>query len=76
MTKAKDPAATGDQNPAAPAAGAHNPPPAKIKARVLVAGSWGNVNDVVEIPGGTVSSELDAHPDAVAYAESLGQRKS
>ena len=44
-----------------------------IKARVLVDGAYGKVNDVVEVTTAEAeaSSELDAHPDAVAYAESL-----
>lgn len=44
-----------------------------VKARVLVDGAYGKVNDVVEVPAAEAeaSGELDAHPDAVAYAESL-----
>lgn len=42
-----------------------------VKARVLVDGIYGSVNDVVEVPADLVSGELDTHPDAVAYAESL-----
>lgn len=50
------------------------PAPAEtVKARVLVDGAYGKVNDVVEVATAEAeaSSELDAHPDAVAYAESL-----
>lgn len=44
-----------------------------VKARVLADGAFGKVDDVIEIDAGLAeeSSELDAHPDAVAYAESL-----
>lgn len=44
-----------------------------VKARVLVDGGYGAVNDVVEVPESEAkaSSDLDADPDAVAYAESL-----
>ncbi|CAN7493433.1 hypothetical protein LJR074_003388 [Acidovorax sp. LjRoot74] len=44
-----------------------------VKARVLVDGAYGKVNDVVDVPAAEAeaSGELDAHPDAVAYAESL-----
>lgn len=44
-----------------------------VKARVLVDGGYGKVNDVVEVPAyeAADSSDLDASPDAVAYAESL-----
>lgn len=44
-----------------------------VKARVLVDGAYGKVNDVVEVTAAEAESsgELDAHPDAVAYAESL-----
>lgn len=46
-----------------------------VKARVLTAGNYGNVDDVVEVSEAeaAASSELDAHPEAVAYAESLAQ---
>lgn len=45
----------------------------KVKARVLVDGSYGKVNDVVEVDAAEAkdNSDLDTHPDAVAYAESL-----
>lgn len=45
----------------------------KVKARVLVDGNYGKVNDVVEVDSAEAkdNSNLDAHPDAVAYAESL-----
>lgn len=44
-----------------------------VKARVLVDGVYGKVNDVVDVTTAEAeaSSELDTHPDAVAYAESL-----
>ncbi len=44
-----------------------------VKARVLVDGAYGKVNDVVTVTPAVAkaSSELDADPDAVAYAESL-----
>lgn len=45
----------------------------KVKARVLVDCAYGKVDDVVEVTEAEAkaSSDLDAHPDAVAYAESL-----
>lgn len=46
----------------------------KVKARVLVDCAHGKPNDVVEIDESQVASlagVVDAHPDAVAYAESL-----
>lgn len=50
-------------------------PPRKslIKARVLLDGQHGKVNDVVSVTAAAAkaSSELDASPEAVAYAESL-----
>lgn len=54
------------QSTAAPAEG-------KVKARVLADGLYGKVNDVVEVTEAeaAASSDLDAHPDAVAYAEGL-----
>jgi hypothetical protein len=44
-----------------------------VKARVLADGIYGKVDDVVDVTEAEVaaSGELDAHPDAVAYAESL-----
>lgn len=44
-----------------------------VKARVLVDGAYGKANDVVEVSAAEAeaSGELDAHPDAVAYALSL-----
>lgn len=44
-----------------------------VKARVLVDGAYGKVDDVVEVTAAEAkaSDELDDHPDAVAYAESL-----
>lgn len=49
-------------------------PESFLKARVLMTGSFGRINDVVELPEavvleGVATGELDAHPDAVAYAE-------
>lgn len=44
-----------------------------VKARVLCDGPFGKVDDVIQIDAGIAeqSSDLDPHPDAVAYAESL-----
>lgn len=44
-----------------------------VKVRILVDCTYGKVNDVVEITQAEAeaSSDVDAHPDAVAYAESL-----
>lgn len=44
-----------------------------VKARVLVDCNYGKVNDVVQITQAEAdaSGDVDAHPDAVAYAESL-----
>ena len=46
------------------------------KVRVLVAGAFGQPDDVVELDGEALaqalaSGQVDAHPEAVAYAESL-----
>jgi hypothetical protein len=48
-------------------------PTGPVKARVLADGSYGKINDVVQVSEGeaAASTELDCHPDAVAYAESL-----
>lgn len=48
-------------------------PDGLVKARVLVDCIYGKVNDVVQITQAEAdaSSDVDAHPDAVAYAESL-----
>jgi len=45
----------------------------KVKARVLVTGAFGQVNDVVEVDESVLkqTNELDASAEAVAYAESL-----
>lgn len=43
----------------------------RVKARVLVDGKYGRCNDVVEVDAGEQSPEIDATPEAVAYAESL-----
>lgn len=45
-----------------------------VKVRVLAAGALGQINDVIEIDAALVEAlagDVDAHPDAVAYAESL-----
>lgn len=44
-----------------------------VKARVLCDGVYGKVDEVVEVTAeeAAASSDIDAHPDAVAYAESL-----
>lgn len=44
-----------------------------VKARVLVTGAFGQVNDVVEVDEAVLkqTDELDASTEAVAYAESL-----
>ena len=43
-----------------------------VKARVLVDGAFGKVNDIVEVdPEVAHGGELDTSPEAVAYAESL-----
>ena len=46
------------------------------KARVLVTGTYGAADDVIELSADALaqaeaSGQVDAHPDAVAYAESL-----
>ena len=58
-----------------------NPPPqaglfcsgGTVRARVICAGTFGSVDDVVEVAAelAAQSDELDADPAAVAYAESL-----
>ena len=50
--------------------------PQATKVRVLVAGAFGQPDDVVELDGEALaqaiaSGQVDAHPEAVAYAESL-----
>lgn len=50
-----------------------------VKARVLVAGSYGACNDVVEldadaVAAGVKAGELDDAAAAVAYAESLKEK--
>lgn len=50
--------------------------PAVTKARVLVTGPFGAINTVVELDEitlrqGVACGQIDPHPDAVAYAESL-----
>ncbi|WP_306393364.1 hypothetical protein [Telluria beijingensis] len=67
------PAATAVADPTAPPA--EGPAPvALVKARVLVAGAYGQCNDVVEVDVDTAKAlpdVLDSTPEAVAYAESL-----
>lgn len=50
-------------------------PSGTVKARVLVDCIHGKVNDVVEFASAddakAAGADVDAHPDAVAYAESL-----
>jgi hypothetical protein len=49
-------------------------PDGKTKARVLVDCRFGKVDDVVELTAeelAEASGQVDPHPDAVAYAESL-----
>lgn len=46
---------------------------AQVKARVLVAGTFGKADDVVLVDSGEASTEIDKDPDAVAYAESIRQ---
>lgn len=46
------------------------------KVRVLVEGHYGKPDDVIELEGEALaqalaSGQVDAHPEAVAYAESL-----
>ena len=46
------------------------------KVRVLVEGTFGKVDDVIELEGDALESaiasgQVDATPEAVAYAESL-----
>ncbi|WP_137171430.1 hypothetical protein [Massilia sp. HP4] len=66
-------AAPADVEPKAPTA--DDPVPAAlVKARVLVAGAYGQCNDVVEVDADTAKAlpdVLDITPEAVAYAESL-----
>ncbi|WP_395055192.1 hypothetical protein [Polaromonas sp.] len=48
-----------------------------IKARVLVDCEFGKVNDIAIFEtaeaAAAAASQVDAHPDAVAYAESLAE---
>ena len=67
-------AASAPDAPAAPLTAADPEAPAEtVKARVLVDGAHGKCNDVVLVAASVAegSPELDAHPEAVAYAESL-----
>ena len=50
--------------------------PETVKARVLVDGAFGKADQVVELDGDQLaqaiaSGQVDPHPEAVAYAESL-----
>ncbi|MEY5098881.1 MAG: hypothetical protein RJA36_1600 [Pseudomonadota bacterium] len=50
--------------------------PALVKARVIFAGPWGAMDQVVQVTpaeaeAGRLAGELDDDPGAVAYAESL-----
>ena len=50
--------------------------PALTKARVLVTGTFGVINQVVELPPhlleqAVAAGQVDPHPDAVAYAATL-----
>jgi hypothetical protein len=47
-----------------------------VKARVIVAGLFGSMNDVVVLDKAAAAAaqatgDIDTHPEAVAYAESL-----
>ena len=51
-------------------------PSGNTKARVLLDCSYGKVNDVIDISPedlsvAEASGQVDTHPDAVSYAESL-----
>lgn len=45
----------------------------QVKARVLIEGTFGKVNDIVVVDKVIAegNGDLDPHPDAVAYAESI-----
>lgn len=50
--------------------------PETVKARVLVTGAFGVINDLVELTPDLLkqaeqTGQVDPHPDAVAYAASL-----
>lgn len=52
--------------------------PALVPARVIFTGRFGKVDDVVTLPqaeidDGVATGDLDAHPDAVAYAQGLAK---
>jgi hypothetical protein len=67
---------------AAPAQAAKAPAPAKkLKARVLFAGTFGQVDDVVLLDPaaaktGVAAGELDTDKGAVAYAEGLAAARA
>lgn len=55
---------------------ADTPEVKKVKGRVLVDGTFGKCNDVVEIDAKQVKAlagVVDTDPEAVAYAESLAR---
>ena len=69
-------AAEADAAKAAEAAAASATEPNKVKARILVGGPHGRVNQVAEIEQAEAEllqggGQVDTHPAAVAYAESL-----
>jgi hypothetical protein len=48
----------------------------KVKARVIFEGTFGRMNDVVELDkdiaeAAQAAGDVDTHPESVAYAESL-----
>jgi hypothetical protein len=57
--------------------GKEQPAPAeRVQARVLVSGSFGVIDEVVELPAellqqAVATGQVDPHPDAVAYALTL-----
>ena len=47
-----------------------------VKARVLVEGAFGKVNDVITVPedeAAAAGGQIDTDPGAVAYAEKLAK---
>ncbi len=64
--------ATKETNPPAPT---EPTTPAQVEARVLIAGNFGAVNDVVTVDADVAndSTDLDPAPEAVAYAKSQVQ---
>lgn len=56
---------------------AREKPAAPVEVRVLADCVWGKVNDVVQLGGSDLEGAIalgmvDDHPDAVAYAKTLG----